>query len=208
MDEGAIVVCNLAKGRLGESVAHLLGALLTTAIAQAALVARRCSGRRAPRLSSLRRRIPIVRHRKLRADPVGSAQVRADPDHRPSVSRPASRSTACRRVRQCRLDRRAAHRRRRCADPRRADRHSERRMRCSTCRNCRGLGAAARTAACPTSPLRLSSVRRAARPRRASAHRLVETSAAALRPAACSGGKPHQEISPGRKALNYRVPVY
>lgn len=37
MDEGAIVVCNLAKGRLGEGVAHLLGALLTTAIAQAAL---------------------------------------------------------------------------------------------------------------------------------------------------------------------------
>ena len=37
MDEGAIVVCNLSKGRLGEGVAHLLGALLTTAIAQAAL---------------------------------------------------------------------------------------------------------------------------------------------------------------------------
>ncbi len=37
MDEGAIVVCNLSKGRLGESTAHLLGALLTTSIAQAAL---------------------------------------------------------------------------------------------------------------------------------------------------------------------------
>lgn len=37
MDEGAIVICNLAKGQLGESTAHLLGALLTTAIAQAAL---------------------------------------------------------------------------------------------------------------------------------------------------------------------------
>jgi hypothetical protein len=37
MDEGAIVVCNLAKGGLGESTAHLLGALLTTAVAQAAL---------------------------------------------------------------------------------------------------------------------------------------------------------------------------
>src|SRR5207302_7495138 len=37
MDEGAIVICNLSKGRLGESVAHLLGALLTTSIAQAAL---------------------------------------------------------------------------------------------------------------------------------------------------------------------------
>src|SRR5207237_4532496 len=31
------VIVNLAKGRLGESTAHLLGALLTTAIAQAAL---------------------------------------------------------------------------------------------------------------------------------------------------------------------------
>ncbi|HTW53360.1 MAG TPA: DUF87 domain-containing protein [Stellaceae bacterium] len=37
MDEGAIVVCNLSKGRLGEGTSHLLGALLTTAIAQAAL---------------------------------------------------------------------------------------------------------------------------------------------------------------------------
>jgi Helicase HerA, central domain len=37
MDEGAIIVCNLAKGRLGEGVSHLLGALLTTTIAQAAL---------------------------------------------------------------------------------------------------------------------------------------------------------------------------
>ena len=37
MDESAIVVCNLAKGSLGESTAHLLGALLTTAVAQAAL---------------------------------------------------------------------------------------------------------------------------------------------------------------------------
>jgi hypothetical protein len=37
MDEGAIVICNLSKGGLGESTAHLLGALLTTAFAQAAL---------------------------------------------------------------------------------------------------------------------------------------------------------------------------
>jgi hypothetical protein len=37
MDERAIVICTLAKGALGESTAHLLGALLTTAMAQAAL---------------------------------------------------------------------------------------------------------------------------------------------------------------------------
>ena len=37
MDENAIVICNLSKGRLGESIAHLLGALLTTAFSQAAL---------------------------------------------------------------------------------------------------------------------------------------------------------------------------
>jgi hypothetical protein len=37
MDEGAIVVCNLSKGSLGESTAHLLGALLTTSLAQAAM---------------------------------------------------------------------------------------------------------------------------------------------------------------------------
>lgn len=37
MDEDAIVICNLSKGALGESTAHLLGALLVTALAQAAL---------------------------------------------------------------------------------------------------------------------------------------------------------------------------
>jgi Helicase HerA, central domain len=37
MDEGAIIICNISKGALGESTAHLLGALLTTAFAQAAL---------------------------------------------------------------------------------------------------------------------------------------------------------------------------
>jgi hypothetical protein len=37
MDEGAIVICNLSKGSLGESTAHLLGALLTTSLAQAAM---------------------------------------------------------------------------------------------------------------------------------------------------------------------------
>jgi hypothetical protein len=37
MDDGAIVICNLSKGGLGESTAHLLGAFLTTAMAQAAL---------------------------------------------------------------------------------------------------------------------------------------------------------------------------
>jgi hypothetical protein len=37
MDEGAIVICNLSKGQLGESTSHLLGALITTSLAQAAL---------------------------------------------------------------------------------------------------------------------------------------------------------------------------
>ena len=37
MDEGAIVICNLSKGGLGESTAHLLGAFITAAMAQAAL---------------------------------------------------------------------------------------------------------------------------------------------------------------------------
>lgn len=37
MDEGAIVICNLSKGALGESTAHLLGALLITSFSQAAL---------------------------------------------------------------------------------------------------------------------------------------------------------------------------
>lgn len=37
MDERAIVICNLSKGHLGESTSHLLGALITTSLAQAAL---------------------------------------------------------------------------------------------------------------------------------------------------------------------------
>jgi energy-coupling factor transporter ATP-binding protein EcfA2 len=36
MDEGRVLIVNLAKGRLGADPAHLLGALLTTAFAQAA----------------------------------------------------------------------------------------------------------------------------------------------------------------------------
>jgi hypothetical protein len=37
MDEGRILIVNLSKGALGEGTAHLLGALLTTGIAHAAL---------------------------------------------------------------------------------------------------------------------------------------------------------------------------
>ena len=37
MDEGAVFICNLSKGAIGESTAHLLGALLVTSLAQAAL---------------------------------------------------------------------------------------------------------------------------------------------------------------------------
>ena len=66
MDEGAIVICNISKGALGESTAHLLGALLTTAFAQAALSRADIPGTRAPRVPSLRGRVPIVRHGKLR----------------------------------------------------------------------------------------------------------------------------------------------
>lgn len=37
MNDGKILLCNLAKGELGESAAFLIGALLTTAVSQAAL---------------------------------------------------------------------------------------------------------------------------------------------------------------------------
>ena len=37
MDEGRVLVVNLSKGALGEGTSHLLGALLTTALATAAL---------------------------------------------------------------------------------------------------------------------------------------------------------------------------
>ena len=37
MDEGRVLIANLSKGKLGEGPAHLLGALLVTALAQAAL---------------------------------------------------------------------------------------------------------------------------------------------------------------------------
>ena len=45
MDEGAIVICNLSKGGLGEGTAHLLGALLTTAIRAGRALARRYPAR-------------------------------------------------------------------------------------------------------------------------------------------------------------------
>jgi len=37
MDSGRVLICNLSKGRIGEGPSHLLGALIITAIAQAAL---------------------------------------------------------------------------------------------------------------------------------------------------------------------------
>ena len=37
MDEGRVLICDLSKGRIGEATSHILGAMLTTAIAQAAL---------------------------------------------------------------------------------------------------------------------------------------------------------------------------
>jgi hypothetical protein len=37
IDDGAVLLCNLSKGTLGESAAHLIGALLVSALAQAAL---------------------------------------------------------------------------------------------------------------------------------------------------------------------------
>ncbi len=80
-----------SKGALGESTAHLLGALLTTAIAQAALSRADTPRGRAPRLPSLCRRVPILRHRELRAHSLRGAQVRPDAHHRAPVPRPAPR---------------------------------------------------------------------------------------------------------------------
>ena len=37
MDDARVLIANLSKGALGEGPAHLLGALLITALAQAAL---------------------------------------------------------------------------------------------------------------------------------------------------------------------------
>jgi hypothetical protein len=66
MDEGSIVIVNLSKGSLGESTAHLLGALINHRHRSGGPFPYRHPGRRAPRVPPLRRRVPIVRHRELR----------------------------------------------------------------------------------------------------------------------------------------------
>jgi Helicase HerA, central domain len=116
MDESAVVICNLSKGRLGESTAHLLGALLTTAFAQAALS---------------RADTPLADRRIFHfyADEfqsfayfVRSEKVRAYLVHRASIPCAIVRSAACRGVRQCRIDHRLPSWCGRYRDPRSADR--------------------------------------------------------------------------------------
>ena len=108
MDERAIVICNLSKGRLGEGTSHLLGALLTTTIAQAALS-------RVDIAPAERRTFHLYADEfqsfatdELRADPVGGPQVRADIDRRPPIHRTAARPVAGGGVWQCRFDARPA----------------------------------------------------------------------------------------------------
>ena len=85
MDEGRVLIANLSKGALGEGPAHLMGALLVTALAQAALS--RSGTVRPPRLPSLCRRISILRDVRLFPHLVRGAQIRPDLDPRSSISR-------------------------------------------------------------------------------------------------------------------------
>ena len=75
MNKGKVLIVNLSKGNLGTEPAHLLGALLITACSQAAEARRHMPEARAPRLHAVRRRIPKLRDREFRIDPLGSAQV-------------------------------------------------------------------------------------------------------------------------------------
>ena len=58
MNEGKVLIVNLSKGNLGTEPAHLLGALLISAFAQAAEARRNIAGRSATRLHTLLRRVP------------------------------------------------------------------------------------------------------------------------------------------------------
>ena len=195
MDEGAIVICNLSKGGLGESTAHLLGRAPHHRIRPGRAVPRRHAGRRSPRLPSLCRRVPIVRHRELCAHSVARRASTASRSPSATSTSTSFPTTARRRVRQCRLDHRLPDRRRRCADPRRADRPRRIPMRCSTSRTSppgRGCCAAAPR---PRRSASTSTTRPAPRrPRRAPADRHQPH---ALRPAARRSRGAHQQVSGG-----------
>ena len=111
MDRGAIVVCNLSKGGLGESTSHLLGALLVTAFAQAALsradsaeAERRVFHLYADEFQSFATESFALILSEARKYALTLTMAHQYLDQLPDRS-------AGRGVRQCRLDRRAAHRR-------------------------------------------------------------------------------------------------
>ena len=122
MDEGAIVICNLAKGKLGDSTSHLLGALLVTTIAQAALS-------RADSDAAARRPFHLYADEFQSFATESFALILSEArkygltlDSRPSISGATACELARLRLRQCRIDPGAAHWRLRCRNDRGADR--------------------------------------------------------------------------------------
>jgi len=102
MSQGKALIVNLSKGNLGTEPAHLLGALLITACSQAAEARRHIPEHARRRLHAVRRRVPELRHRQLRFDPIGSAQVAVVAGRRQPDDLAVAGGAATRSVRQCR----------------------------------------------------------------------------------------------------------
>ena len=77
MDEGKVLLVNLAKGRIGEDSSSLLGGLLVTTIGLAGVQPRRHASDRAARLLRLRRRVPELHDARAGQHALGAAQVPA-----------------------------------------------------------------------------------------------------------------------------------
>ena len=92
MDSGKVLLVNLSKGKIGDVNAQLLGLIFVNKVNMAAM-SRADVPRGQRRRLSLRRRVPELRHRRLRYDPLRGPQVRARPHHGAPVYRAAGGQT-------------------------------------------------------------------------------------------------------------------
>jgi Type IV secretion-system coupling protein DNA-binding domain len=89
MDEGKVLLVNLAKGRLGEDSSSLLGGLLVTTIGLAAFSRADMPAEKRRDFFCLRRRIPELHYPRRHQHALGTEEVPGGLHHWPSIFAPA-----------------------------------------------------------------------------------------------------------------------
>ena len=91
MDEGRVLLVNLAKGRIGEDSSSLLGGMLVTTIGLAGYSRADIDPDQPPRLLRLCRRVPELHDAGACEHALGNAQVPGRIHRRPPIPAPAHR---------------------------------------------------------------------------------------------------------------------